>query len=36
MHIKDWPEGYLYFTAVDDLKKYIQEKILAAQEEAVV
>jgi hypothetical protein len=27
--------GYLYFTAVDDLKKYIQKEILATQEEAV-
>ena len=27
--------GYLYFTAVDDLKKYIQKEILATPEEAV-
>ena len=27
--------GYLYFTAVDDLKKYIRKEFLATQEEAV-
>jgi len=27
--------GYLYFTAVDDLKKYIQKEILAIPEEAI-
>jgi len=27
--------GYLYFTAVDDLKKYIHKEVLATQEEAV-
>lgn len=27
--------GYLYFTTVDDLKKYIQKEFLAIPEEAV-
>jgi len=27
--------GYLYFTAVDDLKKYIRKEFLATPEEAI-